>query len=68
MKDTERKSRLFKQLWKLRDADEKFRALSIQNDLTKKEREENKLMNEAARQKRLMKGETVGTGCGAHSG
>ena len=48
MKDTERKSRLFKQLWKLRDADEKFRALSIQNDLTKKEREEEKkLMNEA---------------------
>ena len=48
MKDTEHKSRLFKQLWKLRDADEKFRALSLQNDLTKKEREgEKKLMNEA---------------------
>ena len=44
----ERKVRLFKKLWKLRDATESYRGLSIQNDLTKKEREEeNKLLDEA---------------------
>ena len=42
MKDPERKVRLFKKLWKLRDATESYRGLSIQNDLTKKEREEEK--------------------------
>ena len=42
MKDPERKVRLHKKLWKLRDATESYMGLSIQNDLTKKEREEEK--------------------------
>ena len=40
MKDNMIKTMLFKKLWKLRDAEDKFRALSIQSDQTKKEREE----------------------------
>ena len=48
MKDPERKVRLFKKLWKLLDVTDSYKGLSIQNDLTKKEREEeNKLLDEA---------------------
>ena len=42
MKDPERKVRLHKKLWKLRDATESYMGLSIQNDLKKKKREEEK--------------------------
>ena len=48
MKNSGKKTQLFKNLWKLRDADAKFNCLRIQNDLTKKEREdEKKLVDEA---------------------
>ena len=42
MKEPESKVRLLKKLWKLRDATDNYKGLSIQNDLTKKEREEEK--------------------------
>ena len=42
------KTMMFKKLWKLRDAEDKCRALSIQSDETIREREEEtKLMDEA---------------------
>ena len=48
MKNTGKKTQLFKNLWKLRDADAKLNCLIIQNYLTKKEREdEKKLVDEA---------------------
>ena len=34
---------VFNKLWKLRDAEDKFRTLSIQSDQIKKEREEEKI-------------------------
>ena len=48
MKDKMIKTRMFKKLWKLRDAEDIYRTLSIQSDQTKKEREdEKKLLDEA---------------------
>ena len=48
MKDKMIKTMMFKKLWKLRDAEDRFRSLSIQSDQTKKEREEEKkLVDEA---------------------
>ena len=40
MKDTNKKMELFKRLSNLRDAEDKYKCLSIQHDLTKKERKE----------------------------
>ena len=40
MNDTNKKMELFKRLSNLRDAEDKYKCLSIQHDLTKKEREE----------------------------
>ena len=68
MKNPERKVRLFKKLWKLRDATESYRGLSIQNDLTKKEREEeNKLLDEA-RANEALDGGKPGSGSESHHG
>ena len=48
MKDKMIKTMMFKKLWKLRDAEDRFLSLSIQSDQTKKEREEEKkLVDEA---------------------
>ena len=42
MKDEMIKTVMFKKVWKLRDAEDNFRALSVQSDQTKKERDEEK--------------------------
>ena len=49
MKDTNKKMELFKRLSNLRDAEDKYKSLSIQYDLTKKEREEGRKLLEEAR-------------------
>ncbi len=68
MKDPEREVRLFKKLWKLRYATESYRGLSIQNDLTKNEREEeNKLLDEA-RANEALDGGKPGSGSESHHG
>ena len=56
MKNNEKKTQLFKNLWKLRDADAKFNCLRIQNDLTKKEREDEKKLVDAAKAKEASTG------------
>ena len=45
----EKTTQLFKNLWKLRDADAKFNCLRIQNDLTKEEREDEKKLVDKAK-------------------
>ena len=42
MKDKIIKTMMFKKVWKVGDAEDRFRTLSIQSDRTKKEREEEK--------------------------
>ena len=49
MKDTNKTMELFKRLSNLRDAEDKYKCLSIQHDLTKKEREEGRKLLEEAR-------------------
>ena len=58
MKEPESKVRLFKKLWKLRDATDNYKGLSIQNqnDLTKKEREEEKKLLDEARANEALDG------------
>ena len=53
MKDTNKKMELFKRLSNLRDAEDKYKCLSIQHDLTKKEREEGRKLLEEARTKEI---------------
>ncbi len=47
----EKKRALFKNLSKLQNAPDKYRAISVQNDLTKKQREQEKLLREEAKKK-----------------
>ena len=47
----EKKKALFKNLSKLQNAPEKYQAVSVQNDLTQKQREQEKLMREEAKKK-----------------
>ena len=68
MKNPERKVRLFKKLWKLRDATESYRGLSIQNDLTKKEREEEKKLLDEARVNEALDGGKPDSESEAHHG
>ena len=49
LREKETKVGLFKNLWKLREAEEKYKTLSIQHDLTKKEREEERKLMEESR-------------------
>ncbi len=56
MKNPERKVRLFKKLWKLRDATESYRGLSIQNDLTKKRKGGGKKVLDEARANEALDG------------
>ena len=51
MKDTNKKMELFKRLSNLRDAEDKYKCISIHHDLTKKEREEGRKLLEEARTK-----------------
>ena len=53
MKDTNKKMELFKRLSNLRDAEDKYKCISIQHDLTKKEREEGTKLPEEARTKEI---------------
>ena len=53
MKDTNKKMELFKRLSNLRDADDKYKCLSFQHDLTKKERQERRKILEEARTKEI---------------
>ena len=60
MKDKIIKTIMFKTLWKLRDAEDTFPALSIQSDQTKKEREEENICWMRLRIDRRMMRETAG--------
>lgn len=51
MKDTNKKMKLFRNLSNLKEADPKYKCLSIQHDQTYKEREEGKKLLEEARAK-----------------
>ena len=62
MKDKIIKTIMFKKLWKLRDAEDTFRALSIQSNQTKKEREEENICWMRLRIDRRMMRETAGIG------
>ena len=53
MKDTKKKMELLKRLSNLRDAEDKYKCLSIQHDLKKKEREEGRKLLEEARTKEI---------------
>ena len=53
MKDTNKKMELFKRLSNLRDAEDKYKCLSIHHDLTQKEREEGRKLLEEARTKEI---------------
>ena len=68
MKDPEREVRLFKKLWTLRDATDSYKGLSIQNDLTKKEREEEGKLLDEARANEALDGGKPGSGSEAHHG
>ena len=75
MKDKDTKEGLFKRLWKLGEAEDKYKKLSIQQDWTKKEREEEKKLYEEAHAKEITSGGGgggggghIGTGCEAHLG
>ena len=56
MKDKDIKEGLFKRLWKLGEAEDKYKKLSIQQDWTKKEREEENKLHEEARAKETTSG------------
>ena len=61
MKDTNKKMELFKRLSNLRDAEDKYKCLSIQHDLKKREREEGRKLLEEARTKEINdEGPTMG--------
>ncbi len=47
----EKKKALFKNLSKLQGAPQKYRSISVQNDLTPKQREQEKLLREQAKKK-----------------
>ena len=53
MEDTNKKVDLFKRLSNLRDAEDIYKCLSIQHDLTKKESEEGRKLPEEARTKEI---------------
>ena len=53
MKDTNKKMELFKRISNLRDPEDKYKCISIQDDLTKKEREEGRKLLEEARTKEI---------------
>ena len=53
MKDTNNKMELFKRLSNLRDAEDKYKCLSIQHDLTEKEREEGRKLIKKAMTKEI---------------
>ena len=58
MKDKDTKEGLFKRLWKLGEAEDKYKKLSIQQDWTKKEREEEQKLYEEAHAKETTSGGT----------